>query len=135
MKVHFDRIKYRYFNEIFIEIAFLLSHRNKVLLYRVRKFEIKENLTFSKEWVDYNMSGEIVSIRTNEDFDQMIKLANNVYIKICFSGSNCTKERIIESFHIIDEHSKNFKVIEEDFQISEEEDVYGLYDDDIIGSN
>lgn len=120
MKVHFDGIKYRYFNEIFIEIAFLLSQRDKVLLYRVRKFEIKENLTFPKEWVDYNLSGEIVSIRTNEDLDQMVKLANNVYIKICFSGSNCTKDGIIESFHIIDEHAKNFKVIEEEFQNSEE---------------
>lgn len=120
MKVHFDGIKYRYFNEIFIEIAFLLSQRDKVLLYRVRKFEIKENLTFPKEWVDYNLSGEIVSIRTNEDLDQMIKLANNIYIKICFSGSNCTKDGIIESFHIIDEHAKNFNVIEEEFQNSEE---------------
>lgn len=120
MKVHFDGIKYRYFNEIFIEIAFLLSQRDKVLLYRVRKFEIKEKLTFPKEWVDYNLSGEIVSIRTNEDLDQMVKLANNVYIKICFSGSNCTKDGIIESFHIIDEHAKNFKVIEEEFQNSEE---------------
>ncbi|MBR3520644.1 MAG: hypothetical protein IKN77_11100 [Paludibacteraceae bacterium] len=90
------------------------------MLYRVRKFEIKENLTFPKEWVDYNLSGEIVSIRTNEDLDQMVKLANNVYIKICFSGSNCTKDGIIESFHIIDEHAKNFKVIEEEFQNSEE---------------
>ena len=90
--MHFDRIKYRYFNEIFIEIAFLLSQKDKVLLYRMRKFEIKEDLTFSKEWIDYNMSGDIVSIRTNEDFDQIIKLENNIYIKICFSGSNYTQE-------------------------------------------
>ena len=88
MKMHFDRIKYRYFSEIFIEIAFLLSQKDKVLLYRMRKFEIKEDLMFSKEWIDYNMSGDIVSIRTNEDFDQIIKLENNIYIKICFSGIN-----------------------------------------------
>lgn len=121
--MHFDRIKYRYFNEIFIEIAFLLSQKDKVLLYRMRKFEIKEDLTFSKEWIDYNMSGDIVSIRTNEDFDQIIKLENNIYIKICFSGSNYTQEGIIESFHIIDEHAKNFKMMEDDFQNSEEEDI------------
>ena len=123
MKMHFDRIKYRYFNEIFIEIAFLLSQKDKVLLYRMRKFEIKEDLTFSKEWIDYNMSGDIVSIRTNEDFDQIIKLENNIYIKICFSGSNYTQEGIIESFYIIDEHAKNFKMMEDDFQNSEEEDI------------
>ncbi|MBP5482094.1 MAG: hypothetical protein J6Y22_10130 [Paludibacteraceae bacterium] len=123
MKMHFDRIKYRYFSEIFIEIAFLLSQKDKVLLYRMRKFEIKEDLMFSKEWIDYNMSGDIVSIRTNEDFDQIIKLENNIYIKICFSGSNYTQEGIIESFHIVDEHSENFKVMEDDFQNSEEEDI------------
>ena len=121
--MHFDRIKYRYFSEIFIEIAFLLSQKDKVLLYRMRKFEIKEDLMFSKEWIDYNMSGDIVSIRTNEDFDQIIKLENNIYIKICFSGSNYTQEGIIESFHIVDEHSENFKVMEDDFQNSEEEDI------------
>ena len=89
----------------------------------MRKFEIKEDLTFSKEWIDYNMSGDIVSIRTNEDFDQIIKLENNIYIKICFSGSNYTQEGIIESFHIVDEHSENFKMMEDDFQNSEEEDI------------
>ena len=121
--MHFDRIKYRYFNEIFIEIAFLLSQKDKVLLYRMRNFEIKEDLTFSKEWIDYNMSGDIVSIRTNEDDDLIMKLESNIYIKICFSGSNCTQKGIIESFHIVDEHAKNFKMMEDDFQNSEEEDI------------
>ena len=126
MEIHFSKLKYQYFDRNLIEIAFLLSDKDKCLIYKNKEFKIENILNFSDEWEEYVISGCITSIRLNEDFEHIIKLKNNTYIKICFSGCNYTIDGIIESFHVIDDKSMSFKSIEEDFNDSEEVEILNL---------